>query len=144
MINLSGEVIGINTMKVAGTGGIGFAIPIDTAKIVLQQLKEKKRVDRPYLGLKMASIKELSHRSKRLPTNEGVLITNVAKGSPAGNAGLQPGDIIIEIDSQAIRSSYDVIRLIGYDIGRTHRFDVISKSGDRRSFHVTSVAASSF
>eukprot|EP00924_Labyrinthula_sp_SR-Ha-C_P011002 maker-scaffold_33-snap-gene-2.4-mRNA-1 protein AED:0.07 eAED:0.07 QI:6/1/0.66/1/1/1/3/0/396 len=139
LINLKGEVIGINTMKVQGTGGIGFAIPIDTAKLVLRQLMEKKHVDRPFLGLRMAGTfsSSLSTAVKRDKGN--VAIVAVARGSPADQAALKPGDTLLKINGKRIETSYDVIKEVGYDIGKTHEIEIQDRSGRMRTVYVTTV-----
>jgi HtrA serine peptidase 2 len=102
LVNLDGEVIGINTMKVKGTDGISFAIPIDIAVQIVNQLLTNKRVIRPYVGLKMANmvpnVTESSQHSNRnyrkrhtdiLSTEETkVVVLDVVKGSPAHNCGI--------------------------------------------------------
>ena len=95
LVNLDGEVIGINTMKVDGTSGISFAIPIDTAAQIIKQLMTNKRVIRPYIGLKMANFtSDTSSFEKRkgalLSTDTPkVLVVEVERDSPASRAGIQ-------------------------------------------------------
>lgn len=141
LINLQGKVVGINTMKIANNGGIGFAIPIDTAKIVLNQLKTKRRVDRPYLGLKMSTFQKFGDSNNEFGVNKGVLVTDVAPSSPAHKARLNPGDIIIKVDNQAINNTYDLVKIIGCDIGKTHRVEVLARNGKRKTCSITSTAA---
>lgn len=103
LVNLDGEVIGINTMKLAGgSAGISFAIPIDVASQVIRQLMTNRKVIRPYVGLSMANFtldasgygQKRASRGTRLSANETkVVITEVAGGSPAQRAGLQRWDI---------------------------------------------------
>lgn len=84
LVNIQGEVIGINVMKAQGVDGISFAIPIDTARLVISQLKEYKKVTRPHVGLKMASVVMRNVNS----TNMQVLVQEVELNSPAFRAGI--------------------------------------------------------
>uniref|UniRef100_A0A1B0CSJ1 Serine protease HTRA2, mitochondrial n=1 Tax=Lutzomyia longipalpis TaxID=7200 RepID=A0A1B0CSJ1_LUTLO len=121
LVNLDGEAIGINSMKV--TAGISFAIPIDYAKDFLNRNKEKVRrggqqatpPPRRYMGITMISItpdilQELRHRSHPVPNHitNGVLVWKVILGSPAHTGGLNPGDIVTEINGKPVKSSSDV------------------------------------
>ena len=141
MINLKGEVIGINSMKVAGTGGIGFAIPIDTAWIVLSQLKENRKVVRPYLGLKMFRLTpEIVAREKHLARNfpnvtSGVMVVKVNSRSPADEAGIKAGDVITSMDGKQIKTINDITNIMGFEIGKTHEIGVIRKE-QRKTFYV--------
>jgi S1-C subfamily serine protease len=78
---MDGEVIGINTMKLKGTDGISFAIPIDQAKLIIMQLQRGKKVTRPYLGLRIHTVASLSNGAR-------VVVSEVEQNSPAERAGL--------------------------------------------------------
>lgn len=120
LINLDGNVIGINTMKV--TAGISFAIPADYALTFLEEAskkgQEESSSDRWYLGITMLTltpslILELQQRDAMFPhVHSGVLIWRVMLGSPANLAGLQPGDIIVRIDGKEVKSSQDVYKAL--------------------------------
>ncbi|KAF0312968.1 Serine protease HTRA2, mitochondrial [Amphibalanus amphitrite] len=125
LVNLDGEVIGINAMKV--TSGISFAIPIDYAKLFLARADEGKIRQRPalspggrrYLGITMltltpAIIQELMLRQPDFPQDltHGVLVWKLVVGSPAHACGLKPGDVITHINDQPIRAAADVYRLL--------------------------------
>ncbi len=102
LINLQGKVIGINTAISAQAQGIGFAIPSSTVTQVLDQLMNKGKVIRPWLGVYMQPVtKELANYFG-LQAPEGVLISAVAEGSPAQKAGLKRGDIILEYNKKKI------------------------------------------
>jgi HtrA serine peptidase 2 len=129
LINLEGQVVGINTMKAAGhaaeggVSGISFAIPIDVAWPVLQQLKEFRRVKRPFLGLRMVTLDahvKSFEKNRNLPTDQvdGVLVLNVAPGSPAERGGVRVGDIIIKMDDKKIKDASDVVRALGFEVGK--------------------------
>ena len=106
LCNLDGEVIGINNMK-ASVEGIGFAIPIDKAMVVIEQLKLSGVVVRPYVGMSM----EVSRLSGK------VEVTDVVRGSPAQLAGLARGDQLLEANGKAVRGIADVYDAIGSEVG---------------------------
>ncbi len=115
LVNIKGEVIGINAAIVSPTGGnigIGFAIPINMAKSVLRQLKEKGKVTRGYLGVTIQDLTpELAKHFKRDP-NSGVLISDVSKKSAAGKGGIKSGDIIIGYKGKKIKNSNQLRNLV--------------------------------
>jgi S1-C subfamily serine protease len=109
LVNLAGEVVGINTL-IAGTTdsgiraqGIGFAIAINTAKPIAEQLVTLGRAVHPYLGIVFQWVGGASARQLRSDGQQGVLIERVQPGSPAAQAGLQRGDIITQVDGQLLR-----------------------------------------
>jgi Do/DeqQ family serine protease len=116
LLNAKGEVIGINTAIRAGAQGLGFAIPIETAQRVANQLFTKGRVEHPYLGIKMVTLtpdlkKELNEDKSvgfKVTRDTGVIIVSVAKNSPAAQAGFQPGDVIEKVASKPIKSAAEV------------------------------------
>ncbi|KUF64925.1 hypothetical protein AM587_10017734 [Phytophthora nicotianae] len=121
LINLDGEVIGINTMKVDGSVGISFAIPADTAVQVIEQLRKHKKVVRPYIGMQMINFntRELQEIGRMFPdVKEGVIVKSVAPGSPAHKGGLLPGDVIVSFDGKKVQSTKDILTTVGYTIGR--------------------------
>ncbi len=106
LINIKGEVIGINTAIVAEGQGLGFAIPINLAKWVMDQLIEKGEVVRGWLGV---IIQEITPEiAEAINVKEGILIAQVMKDSPAEKAGLKVGDIIIELNGEKIDSVRDL------------------------------------
>jgi 2-alkenal reductase len=104
LVNLAGEVIGINTLVVRGAGfggavaeGLGFAIPINTARAAAEQIIAQGYVARPYLGIRWQPITPRLARAYDLPAEWGVFISEVLPGSPAADAGVESGDIITQI-----------------------------------------------
>jgi len=107
LCNIRGEVIGINTAIFAPTGvfsGIGFAIPINSAKEVLDDLIHKGKVIRGWLGIEIKPVDGAIVKQFGLPDKNGALINNVLKDSPASKAGLKRGDVIREFDGQQVNS----------------------------------------
>jgi serine protease Do len=102
LVNTAGEVIAINTANMPYAQGIGFAVPIDTAKSILKELIEKGRVSRPWIGITSMKITRHLERYYRLPVSEGILVIQIEPFSPADNAGMRKGDIIQEIDKNKI------------------------------------------
>ncbi|KAL3915064.1 MAG: hypothetical protein SGPRY_007389, partial [Prymnesium sp.] len=126
LLNLKGEVIGINTMKAMGMDGIAFAVPIDEVKQIVQQLQKHGRVLRPYLGLKFVELNktiaaDLRSRaaehtngaavSNSLP-DSGLYVMHVAPGSPALYGGVRVGDTITGIDKVPIRTTRELIEAL--------------------------------
>jgi 2-alkenal reductase len=118
LVNLAGEVIAINTLIIRSSGsgtiaeGLGFAIPISTARVVSEQLIKQGYVSRPYLGINWQPITPRVAAIYRLPVQYGVYITDVARNSPASQAGLQVGDIITRIDDIAIDETHAYINTL--------------------------------
>jgi S1-C subfamily serine protease len=116
LLNLAGDVIGINEAIQANAQNIGFTIPIDEVKDVFEALIAHKRIDRPYIGISMSSIDEQITKGLGLPTGtKGVFIAKVYPG-PAKSAGLSAGDIISKIDGKAVTSAKEV-----QDLVRSHK-----------------------
>ncbi len=118
LVNLAGEVIGINTLIVRNTGsgtvaeGLGFAIPINTGQAVATQIIQKGYFSRPYLGISFQPISPNIATSYKLPVKWGVYITRVASDSPAGKAGLQKGDIVTRISDTSLDESHSFINTL--------------------------------
>lgn len=104
LLNIKGEVIGINTLISSQGTGIGFSIPINMARDIIPELKEKGRVSRGYLGLVPQEITPELQKSLELSSKEGVIVSSVQKGAPADSAGFQRYDVIQEIDGKKIES----------------------------------------
>ncbi|OUL24971.1 serine protease [Nostoc sp. RF31YmG] len=113
LLNGQGEVIGINTAIRADAMGIGFAIPIDKAKAIATQLQREGKVAHPYLGVQMVSLTpQLAKQNNtdpnspiQIPEVNGVLVMRVVPNSPAASAGIRRGDVIVQVDGQAITTA---------------------------------------
>lgn len=111
LLNLRGQLIGVNTAIFSRTGqsaGIGFAIPSNLAKFVVDQLRAKQRVDRGYLGVLIQSIDEQIASSLGLQEPRGAMVTKVLPDGPAGKAGIKTGDLILEFNGEKIKNSSDL------------------------------------
>jgi len=113
LVNMRGEVIGINTAIVRGGSGIGFAIPASMAKRVSAQLLENGKVTRGYLGVVLQPLTEELAASFGAEGKKGALVSEVAPDSPAAKAGLKAGDIVLEVDGRAVDGPSDVARAVG-------------------------------
>ncbi len=102
LINLNGEVVGVNTAIIPFAQGIGFAIPINTAKKVVSDLINYGRVLRPWIGVQGIDINEKMAEYYGLPVSKGCLVIDVAPNGPAGYYGIQPGDIITAISGREV------------------------------------------
>ena len=115
LINLDGEVIGVNRAIYSSTGGnigIGFAIPVNSAKDTLIELKKYGKVKRGYIGVGMAPLTEDAVKTLGLKNNQGVLVGNVVKDGPAANAGIRDGDVILMIDDKPVRDGSSLIQSV--------------------------------
>jgi len=112
LVNLEGEVVGINTAIVAQAQGIGFAIPINMAKYILSQLKERGKVMRGWLGVMIQEVTpEIAH-ALGLKEVKGALVADVTPGSPADKADIRRGDVIIEYNGKKIEEMNELPRLV--------------------------------
>jgi len=112
LINMKGEVVGINTAIIASGQGIGFAIPINMAKEIAPQLQEKGHVTRGWLGVSIQEVTPELAKSFDLKEKKGALVSQVASGSPAEKAGIEQGDIILEFDGKEVSNSQDLPRIV--------------------------------
>lgn len=118
LVNLAGEVVGVNTLVVRNTGsgdvaeGLGFAIPVNTAQAVAQQIIEKGYFARPYLGISFQPINPEIAAIYNLPAQWGVYITRVTGNSPASEAGLQQGDIITKIGDVPLDETHSYVNTV--------------------------------
>jgi serine protease Do len=112
LLNSRGEVIGINTLiitrGVPQSAGVGFAVPINVARDILDQLRESGRVVRGWLGVTILSLDEDLAKSFGLDEPKGAAITDVTPGSPAEQAGLKPDDVVIRVDGREVEDNSDL------------------------------------
>ena len=110
LFSADGKVIGINTAIIAGGQGIGFAIPINMAKGIIDQLRDSGKVTRGYLGVRFQPLTADLAKSFGLESEKGALIANVEKDTPAEKSGLKAGDIILEYDGKLISEGGELPR----------------------------------
>jgi serine protease Do len=113
LLNLHGEVIGINTAIVATGQGISFAIPINLAKEVLAQLREKGQMTRGFLGIQVEQVAPELAQSFGLKRSRGAVVAYVEPESPGAWAGIQEGDVIVEFNGRMIADMHELPRLVG-------------------------------
>ncbi len=113
LLNMKGEVIGINTAIVASGQGIGFAIPSNMAKKVIYQLKKYRKVKRGWLGITIQDVDENTAKALGLSKPQGALVASVLKGQPAEKAGIKVGDVIIALNGHPIKNSRDLTIQVG-------------------------------
>ncbi|RME34290.1 MAG: DegQ family serine endoprotease [Gammaproteobacteria bacterium] len=129
LVNLRGELIGINTAifsKTGGNIGIGFAIPVNMAKAVMEQLLEYGEVNRGKVGVLTQDLTPELARAFGLKRHHGVVIVEVEPGSPAEEAGLQPGDIVVAVNGRKVRNGADVRNFVGLQrVGSEVTFEIL-------------------
>lgn len=128
LLNLKGEVIGINTAIIARGQGIGFAIPSSTVKDIITKLKTDKKIRRGWLGVSITDVDPNMAQALGLKEAEGAFIAQVVPGQPAAAAGLLEGDIITKVNDQPIADASELIRTVSsLNPGSTASFTVYRK-----------------
>ncbi|DBA85233.1 TPA: hypothetical protein ACH3X2_005937 [Trebouxia sp. C0005] len=132
LVNLQGEVIGLACFKALSADGVSFAIPIDTAKDVIEQLQQRGRVIRPYIGIKMLQLTEhnavqMRQQDAGFPEiTQGILVPQVATGSPACKCGMREGDVITGFAGQSSNvSTNHLIRCLGQHVDKAMEVQVL-------------------
>jgi serine protease Do len=137
LVNIDGEVIGINAMIIQPGQGIGFAIPINLAKTIMVELIKTGKVIRPWVGIGLQDITSDLMKFFNLKEKAGALISQVYSGSPAEKADLRPGDVVIEVDGVKVINSQDVVReVLKKQVGQKVNF-VIFREGKRTEVSLT-------
>jgi serine protease Do len=140
LLNLKGEVVGINSMIYSGTGGymgVSFAIPIEVALDVSKQLQATGTVSRGRLGVSIQELSKELAMSFKLDSAAGVLIASVEPGGPADKAGLKRGDVILKYDGKAVESAVELPRLVASSKPGTEATLDVWRQGASRSIKVT-------
>jgi serine protease Do len=137
LMNMDGEVVGINTAIIASGQGIGFAIPINMAKGIIDQLKDKGEVTRGWLGVGIQDLTPELAEYYGLKAQKGVLVTQVFEGDPADKAGIQVNDIILSVDGKRVSSGRDLSATIANTpVGHQTKIDLI-RDDRKKSVTVT-------
>ena len=143
LVNLKGELVGINTAifsRGGGNIGIGFAIPINLALQITEQLLDKGMVERGFIGVQVQDLNADLAEAFGLKNQKGAIVNSVLPDSPAQEAGLQPGDIITSINSKPVKAASDVRNHIGLlPVGEQVRFEVL-RDGEKKKFKARVVA----
>jgi 2-alkenal reductase len=141
MLNLAGELIGINTAIIRGgdqqAEGIGFAIPSNTVRYVADQLIARGRVARPYLAIDYVAITPRLAALYRLPVDYGLYIQRVTSGSAAEQAGLRPDDILLSLGGEKLDESTPLIRALSHHQVGDRLAAEIQRDGATQTLEVT-------
>ncbi len=140
LINMRGEVVGINSQIYSRSGGfmgISFAIPMDEAVRVVEQLRSQGRVSRGRIGVQIGPVSKEVAESMGLPKAQGALVTGVETGAPADKAGVEAGDIIVKFDGKPIEKSSDLPRVVGGIKPGTKSTVTVFRRGSTKDLAVT-------
>jgi serine protease Do len=136
LLNLNGEVVGINTAIVATGQGIGFAIPVNLAKGIIVALKSEGEVTRGWLGVAIQDLSGEMAEYYQIESKEGVFVANVFEGDPADKAGIKPKDIILEVNGQKVKTSRQLTSMIAaIPVGETARIKIL-RDGNKKTVNV--------
>ncbi len=126
LCDIDGRVVGINALISGSNRGLGFSIPINTAKMIADQLLTKGRVTRPWLGIGIAGIQENAYLQRKFPgLPKGVVVSGIEQGAPAEQSDLQPGDVILKVDGAEVALASDLQHeVLNKQIGQNVALDV--------------------
>lgn len=138
LLNAKGEVVGINTAKISSAEGLGFAIPINTAKPIIEEVIKTGTYQKAYIGIKGVSVEEYEMGlGVDLAAESGVVVLEVQANSPASKAGLQNGDIITKMNDKDIEDMYDLKNsLYSYKPGEKISLEIL-RNGEKKTVEVT-------
>ena len=133
LIDLSGKVIGVNFAVSTNAQNIGFVIPIDRVKVILDQYKKDGRIIKPYLGIAYQIIDSAVAKVQNVP--EGAFVRRVVSGSPADKAGIQAGDIVTKLNGQSVNENNDIVSILNnLKVGQKISIEVVR---DKKTLNLT-------
>lgn len=146
LVNTKGELVGINSLKIAESGveGLGFAIPTNDAKPLIEEMIKHGKIERPYMGISMVDFEQVAPQYlQQLPedVDSGVIITSVDPDSAAGKAGLQMEDVLVSINDHKIENASDLRKLLYTDLKVGDKASLqVYRDGKEKTFFVTLTA----
>jgi len=141
LINARGEAVGINTLIMTGGAqqysGVGFAVPINVARDILPQLRDKGHVTRGWLGVQIQNVDEDLAKSLKMDDTKGAIVSDVTAGSPAAKAGLEPGDVVLSVDGQPVDDASDLSAHVSREAPESKMSLDVLRDGKQKTLHAT-------
>jgi S1-C subfamily serine protease len=137
LLNLNGEVVGINTAVSSQAQGIGFAIPMSTVNTVLDNLKKDVKIPKPYIGIYMSNIDQSWLTELNLADTNGVLVQSIVDGSPAAKAGMKAYDVILKYNSKLVKDTDELSKLISQSKVGSNVQLMVMRDGKKITLRVT-------
>lgn len=137
LLNMSGEVVGINTAIIASGQGIGFAIPSNMAAKIIDQIKDGKKVSRGWIGVQIQDVDENTAKALGMKDSSGALVGSVMENEPAYKAGIKDGDVIIAVDNKDIEDTAALLRAIADKAPGTQAVLTVWRDGKTMNVTVT-------
>ena len=137
LINVNGEVVGINTAMFRPAQNIGFAVPVNTLKSILPQLREKGKVVRGYLGININPVDQDVMGAFKLKSTDGAFVESVVPGDPADKAGVKPGDTVVRVDTVPVKTTRDLIGYVSSKPPGSRVRLTVMREGKEAEFNVT-------
>ncbi len=137
LLNMDGQVVGINTAIIASGQGIGFAIPSSMASNIAEQLKSGKKVSRGWMGISMQPVTENDAKALGLEKTVGALVSEVMEGEPAAKAGLKAGDVIIAVDDKNVEDPAALLRAIASQSPGSMTKVTVWRNGEKKDYVIT-------
>ena len=136
LLNMAGEVIGINAAIIANGQGIGFAIPSNMAKEIIETLRTDRKVSRGWMGVTIQTLDENGAKALGLPDSNGALVGDVMAGNPAAEAGMKPGDVILSVNGETVTDSADLSRKVAAVKPGTNAKVVVWRNSSKKTLTV--------
>ena len=140
LVDAAGHLVGINTAIFSRTGGslgIGFAVPVDTARMVMEALIRGGTVHRGWIGVEPRELSAELAESLALPVKSGVLITGVLQEGPAARGGLRPGDVVVRVADKAVRNTGDLFSAVAELVPGSTAVVAVQRGSDKLELKLT-------